>query len=139
MTFEEIRASADKCFGCGPGNEIGLKLKFHEVEKGVVQTKTILLPPYQGYASIVHGGIVSTLLDEAMAYAALYSSDPGHVATAWMEVRFSKPVPIGKELTLIGRITQKKRNILETEGEIRSIDGDVLASSAGKYVWKKIG
>ena len=138
MTFEEIRVSADRCFGCGQGNEVGLKLKFQEIEKGVVQTKIVLSAAYQGYNRVVHGGIVCTLLDEAMAYAALYSSDPGHVATAWMEVRFLKPVPVGKELTLVGRITQKKRNILETEAEIRSPSEEVLASSVGKYFWEKV-
>ncbi|HWP49540.1 MAG TPA: PaaI family thioesterase [Candidatus Limnocylindrales bacterium] len=135
MTFEEIRASADRCFGCGQDNQVGLKLQFHEVEKGVVRAKTILSTPYQGYNGIAHGGIICTLLDEAMAYAALYASRPGRVSTARMETRFSKPVPIGKEIYIMGWVAGRKRNILETEGKIQSPDGDILASATGKYVW----
>jgi uncharacterized protein (TIGR00369 family) len=137
MTFEEIRASSERCFGCGQDNEVGLKLQFYEVEKGVVRAKTILSTFYQGYSGIAHGGIICTLLDEAMAYAALYASQSGRVSTARMETRFSKPVPIGKEIHIRGWVAGRRRNILETEGDIQSPDGNILASATGKYVWRK--
>jgi len=134
MTFEEIRAIANRCFGCGQANEAGLKLAIRESERGTVSAKTILSAQYQGYNGIAHGGIVCTLLDEIMAYAVLYAREPGKVSTARMEVRFSKPVPIGKEIIVSGRVLAEKRNIFETEAEICSIEGDILASATGKYM-----
>lgn len=134
MTFEEIQAIAENCFGCGQANEIGLKLRFHKAGEGIVQAKTVLSTQYQGYTGIVHGGIVCTLLDEVMAYVVLYFNEPGKVSTARMEVRFSKPVPVEKEITLIGRLVTRRRNIFEAEAEIKSTDGVTLASATGKYV-----
>ena len=55
-----------KCFACGPNNPIGLKLDFQFSGDSYV-AKFTPSAQYQGYDGITHGGIVSTLLDEAMA------------------------------------------------------------------------
>ena len=58
------------CFVCGEENPSGLHLKF-SANKGKIQTEFIPRKIHQGYKNIVHGGIISTLLDEAMVKAAL--------------------------------------------------------------------
>ena len=58
------------CFVCGEKNPNGLNLTF-SFREGKVVTEFILHKTYQGYKDIVHGGIISTLLDESMVKAAL--------------------------------------------------------------------
>ncbi|MCJ7751507.1 MAG: PaaI family thioesterase, partial [Armatimonadetes bacterium] len=56
----------DMCFACGKGNPIGLKLDFRfEGEEYVTEFE--VRPEYQGWAGIVHGGLLATVLDETMA------------------------------------------------------------------------
>ena len=66
----------DWCFGCGRLNPCGLKLEFSELDGDYV-THFTGRPEHQGYDGIMHGGIISTLLDEIMAryiYCLLYTS-----------------------------------------------------------------
>ena len=85
------------CFACGPDNPIGLHLDFHFAEEKYVAEKT-LPHEYQSYEGVVHGGIVTTMLDEAMG-GYLYSAQSTVVRAsslrlAFFPVSFS-PVPLG--------------------------------------------
>jgi len=112
------------CFACGPDNPIGLKLKFRE-ENGQYIANFTAGPEHQGYDGILHGGIVSTLLDEIMTR---YPYHLGfHTVTARLEVRFLKPTPIGVQLTVVGWIVKQKGRLFELRGEVRLPDGTVTA------------
>ncbi|MBA7597582.1 hypothetical protein ES703_04586 [subsurface metagenome] len=116
----------DKCFACGQKNPIGLKLNFSWDGKEV---KAEFTPGefHQGWAGLVHGGIISCLLDEAMSYAALYSGM--NSLTARMQTRFKRPLPIDEPLTVTGSITRKTRRLVETKAELRLADGTLVAES----------
>src|SRR6202162_6515957 len=58
------------CFACGRKSEIGLHLHFEQQPDGSVRSAVTLEQPYQGWRGLAHGGVVATLLDEAMAHAA---------------------------------------------------------------------
>lgn len=117
------------CFACGKLNPIGLKLDFREEDNTYI-TNFTAGPEYQSYDGIVHGGIVSTLLDEIMAR---YIHAKGvNAVTARLEVRYRHPTPIGQELTVIGRIINQRGKMYEMAGEIRLPDGTVTAQ--GKAV-----
>ena len=78
----------------------------------------------------MHGGIVSTLLDEIMAR---YIYAKGMTAvTARLEVRYVKPTPIGVPLLIKGRITKNKGRLYETAGTIELPDGTVTAEGTAK-------
>ena len=117
------------CFACGPANPIGLKLRFEEKEETYTAT-FIAGPEHQGYDGIVHGGLVSTLLDEAMARY-IYARGVNAV-TARLEVRFRQPTPIGQPLTVAAKIAGKTRNIYELTADIRLPDGSVTAEGKAK-------
>lgn len=117
------------CFACGPKNPFGLKLSFREQDDTYL-SEFIGQQQHQGYDGILHGGIVSTLLDEIMARY-LYAKGMTAV-TARLEVRFNKPTPIGVPLLLKGRITKNKGRIYETEGTIELPDGTVTAQGTAK-------
>ena len=112
------------CFVCGKENPIGLQLKFIENTESYSTTFTPR-PEHQGYDGIMHGGLVSTILDEVMAG---YLHAKGYNAvTAKLEVRFRKPTPIGQQLTAIGRIAGKRGNMYELVSEITLPDGTITA------------
>lgn len=117
------------CFACGPKNPFGLKLSFREQDDTYISEFTGQ-PQHQGYDGIMHGGIVSTLLDEIMARY-LYAKGMNAV-TARLEVRYNKPTPIGVPLLLKGRITKSKGRLYETEGTIELPDGTVTAQGTAK-------
>ena len=116
----------DMCFVCGPKNPIGLKLHFAQEGKKV---KAEFTPQknYQGWSGLVHGGIISCLLDEAMSYAALFSGV--NTVTAKMESRFKRPARIGEHLTVTAAVTKKTRRLVEARGEVRLKDGSLIADS----------
>ncbi len=119
------------CFACGPENPIGLHLHFDPDDEGV-HARITLAPEFQGWRDIAHGGIAMSLLDEAMAHAAGYAGHRG--VTASMNVRFRKPVPLGRELHVTGRVTWQRRNVLGMEAAVLDDSGTVLLDGEGKFV-----
>ncbi len=124
------------CFACGPLNPYGLKLKIEVKPNGESYVEFVPRREYEGYHGIMHGGITSTILDEIMVYACKsYGVD---VVTAKMEVRFLKPVPIGRKLVAKGKVIEKKGKAYFTEGEIRGENGSILARAKGTFFPIKI-
>lgn len=112
------------CFACGPRNPIGLKLDFRE-EDNTYLTTFIPGPEHQGYDGIMHGGLVSTLLDEVMAR---YLHAKGlNAVTARLDVRFRQPTPIGQLLTVSGWIIGQRGKMYELAGKITLPDGTITA------------
>lgn len=116
----------DMCFVCGPKNPIGLKLKFTHDDKEV---KAEFTPGklHQGWSGVVHGGIISAVLDEAMSYAALFVGV--NTITARIQARFKHPVRIGEHLVITAHVTKKTRRLVEAKGELKLKDGTPLAES----------
>lgn len=120
------------CFACGPKNPIGLKLDFN-FQDGIYSAKFIPLPEHQGYDNITHGGIISTLLDEAMAKL-VYAK--GILAvTAQLEIKFKKPSYTGEELIVSGWIIDEPRKrIIDCAAEIRNTSGELKAEASGRMM-----
>ena len=116
----------DMCFACGRKNPIGLKLQFHFDGDNYVTTFEVR-PEHQGWAGIVHGGLLATALDETMARL-LWEKDINAI-TGRIEVRYHKPVRIGDSLQIRGRITRRRSPIIETTAEAVRPDGTVVAEA----------
>ncbi|MDE3046139.1 MAG: PaaI family thioesterase [Verrucomicrobiota bacterium] len=121
------------CFACGKDNPDGLRLDW-KVE-GLITT-TQFIPPrkYQGWKGILHGGIVATLLDEAMTRLAGIIS--GGALTAEMTVRYVTPAPIGEVLFVRGEIVNQLRRLVEMKASIHLGEptGPLIAHSTGKAI-----
>lgn len=117
----------NRCFVCGSDNERGLKLSF-TVEDGEAYTE--FTPPFyfQGYAGILHGGIVSTLLDEVMVKATKRK-----VVTVELAVKFIKPVPIGEKVVFYGKVDKVVKKMVFASSEAKDNRGNTLATANGKY------
>lgn len=112
------------CFACGKDNPIGLKLEFIEDEDGYSTTFTAG-PEHQSYDGIMHGGLISTILDEVMVR---YLYAKGFTAvTARLEVRFRQPTPIGVKLTIKAAIQSQRGKLYEVRGKMTLPDGTVTA------------
>jgi len=130
MTGPEIRVAASElCFGCGKQNPCGLKLEF-EWDGKVVRSEFTPTELHQGWKGIIHGGILTSLLDEAMGYAACYENVAG--VTAAMETRFKRPVLIGKPLTITAWVSRKTRRLAETEATLSLKDGTIVTMAKAK-------
>ncbi len=128
------------CFACGARNPDGLRIQFEYPAEG--RCRAVFTSPrkFQGWHGILHGGIISTLLDEAFAHAA-GGADRGiggfGAVTAEMSVRFKKPVKIGEPVFLEGRVRAVKGRVIECASTLRDADGQELASAAGKLILLK--
>lgn len=122
----------DGCFGCGPGNPIGLHLAFeHHADGGVQATFTPGIE-HQGWDGVMHGGLVTVLLDEAMAWAAAASTRMYY--TGRLEVRYRQPVRTGTPLVVRGWITRERGRTLETRAEVQSEQGQTLAEASALFM-----
>ena len=102
------------CFGCGKDNPMGLHLHFRTDENGCY-TSFVPQPVHQSYDGRMHGGLISTLLDETMGnYPYMYEHKVAY--TARLEVRFRQPVRIGERIDVITKVKRRKGMLLEMTG-----------------------
>lgn len=129
---ETVPVDDGRCFACGPFNAEGMHLHFVPAGEDMVRAEITLPPRFQGWREVAHGGIVMTLLDEAMAHACGRVGERG--MTASMEVRFRGPVPLGKPLVVIGTVKWQRRKVLALQATVGLADGTILASGEGSFV-----
>ena len=124
---------ANKCFGCGGDNVGGMKLTFEQdnVNRKIVG-RFVLGERYQGGGGFAHGGIIATLLDEAMGKVCRFREV--RAVTAELTVEYLKPVNVQNEIVVEGRETEQKGRNLFMTGEIRNEAGEVLARGKGRFV-----
>ena len=101
-------------------------------EKETLRTTFVASPIYQGYDGLVHGGIISTLLDEAMAKLVY---ELGYEAvTASLEIRFKQPARILEPLLVYGEIIQVDKRLIKARAQISRKDGTILAVGTSSLV-----
>ena len=123
------------CFGCGKDNPMGLHLHFRTDENGCY-TSFVPQPVHQSYDGRMHGGLISTLLDETMGnYPYMYEHKVAY--TARLEVRFRQPVRIGERIRVITKVKRRKGQLLEMTGQVVREDGTVAAEADGKLMYEE--
>jgi uncharacterized protein (TIGR00369 family) len=120
------------CFGCGRNNSFGLKLNFHWDGK-VARAEFTPSRFHQSWPSIVHGGIIATMLDEAMGHATL-NSGVSDFLTAAIQVNFKRPALVGEPLVVIGSIIGKGKRSIKVEAAVTLADGTPVAEGKGTQV-----
>ena len=123
------------CFGCGKDNPMGLHLHFRTDENGCY-TSFVPQPVHQSYDGRMHGGLISTLLDETMGnYPYMYEHKVAY--TARLEVRFRQPVRIGERIHVITKVKRREGQLLEMTGQVIREDGTVAAEADGKLMYEE--
>jgi len=121
---QRVNEDFDMCFGCGRNNPIGLKLNFdwHGKTARAEFTPTKF---YQGWSGVVHGGIVTTILDEAMGWTARFEGVS--CVTGKIQVRLRRPALIDEPLIITSSMVNKTEKLIETRANISLKDGTLVA------------
>jgi len=128
LTLEDDRY----CFACGRKNECGLKLSFNYSD-GKITSEFTPSKIYQGYKNITHGGIITTILDEAMIQAAI--AEGINPVTAEIVVRFKKPLMVNEKTIVEAEIRDRDSRLIEAEARLtRLSDGAVIAEAHSKLI-----
>ncbi len=117
------------CFGCGKENDAGLQLDFRRLEDGRLETRFTPRGIHGGWQGVFHGGLMATLLDEAMV-AYLYLNGI-NAATASLEVRYREPAPLGEELLVHAWETERARRRVSMAAQAQR-SGRIVAKAAAK-------
>ncbi|HKW17942.1 MAG TPA: PaaI family thioesterase [Terriglobales bacterium] len=121
------------CFGCGRDNSHGMHLKFFlDDERQQVVSNFRLSRRYTGPPGYCHGGIIATILDEAMSK--LSKLREVIAPTSQMKVEYLRPVPLRKPLRVESRELAKRGRRLIRTAQIVDDKGTVLARARGVFV-----
>ncbi len=124
----------NRCFACGKENPVGLQVN-PDITADGRQVKIECTPPshFQGWANVIHGGILSTLLDEAITYVGIASFD-GPAVTAQLEIRFKKPAMAGDKLIVTAKRVKMSKRLVEVKAHIDSEQGERIVEGSGKVM-----
>jgi acyl-coenzyme A thioesterase PaaI-like protein len=113
-----------RCFGCSPRNPIGLALELRRLPGGEISAETTFSEDYASYPGIVHGGLVSTVVDEVMGdmLALRYGMLAFSVS---LRTRMLLPLRVGEPYVTTARMAGSGPGVIRTEADITSQDGEV--------------
>ncbi len=120
------------CFGCSPNNEHGLQMKFYTNDEEVVSM--LVVPDHLcGWNDLVHGGVISTILDEIMSWTSIYLLRR-FIFTKSMTVDFLRPITVGQQLKIQGRLVERvSEREAKIEGLLYNEKGKLCAKSTGTF------
>ena len=107
------------CFGCGPLNTEGLRLKFEPGPDGSVAFYQVP-GRFQSWAGMAHGGVVALMLDEAVGWAAWHAGHPG--VTGRLQVSYRRPLKLGERVRIVGTIERVRRSLVYVSAFIENSD-----------------
>ncbi len=126
----ERQPSSRSCFVCGRDNPISLKVRWvNDTEAGRVRSTVTVPAEYNSYPGVVHGGVVSALLDETAGRALMLGGDFERLmVTVRLQVTFRRPTPTGVPLELAGWVVQDGASRARAAAEVATPDGVVTAT-----------
>jgi acyl-coenzyme A thioesterase PaaI-like protein len=125
-----------RCFGCGSDNPYGLRMRF-ESDGARLYSRLVVPEHLRGWSNLVHGGVISTILDEVMSWAAICISER-LILTKKMEVEFLLPVLVNEEIFAEGwaeEIISDRSAVMA--GKIMDSKGRELARAKGSFALLK--
>jgi uncharacterized protein (TIGR00369 family) len=145
-SLQERYAPGSACFGCGPSNEKGLRIRSFPSGGG---DETVALwtpePHHEAFPGMVNGGIVGALLDCHSNWAAAWHlmrrdglESPPCTVTADYSVKLLRPTPSDAELKIVARVVESERRRVVVESEVVS-GGETCATCRGTFVAVKPG
>jgi len=120
--------SFPNCFACGVNNPAGLKLKFTK-DGDTARSEFTVSERHEGWPGFLHGGIICTILDEAIAYACFPQTKS---VTAKAEFRFRQPAPVNVPMVATATLVKKTRKLLTATATLTLKDGTVLAEATAQ-------
>ena len=122
------------CFACGEKNPMGLGLSF-DWDGETLKSSFTPQKEHQGYKDITHGGIISTVLDECMAWVAIKKLNT-MAATAEFSVRLKSPLKTDEETLTEAKVENISRKLVEASSVMKRVsDGKIIATARAKLVF----
>ena len=138
-SVQELHAPSSICFGCGPSNQDGLKIRSFRGENGL-EMEFIPTEEHQAFPGMIKGGIIGTLLDCHGNWTAAIAlmdqagaSEPPCTVTASYSIKLRRPTPFGATLSVTGEVIE----IGEDRASVMmvlSAEGKVCATGEGLFV-----
>ncbi|MEZ7971747.1 MAG: PaaI family thioesterase [Pseudomonadales bacterium] len=130
--MSQLRSDANRCFVCGPGNPIGLKLAFR-LEEDICHSEFTPGADHCGYDNVTHGGIVFSALDDVMANWLFLKGFKAF--TAKCDIRYRDALPIGAKVRLEGHCIKQKARLTQMKGlMIRHDTNEVVAETEAAFM-----
>ncbi len=127
-----VKKEGYNCFGCSPDNEYGVRMEFFEDGDDIV---SFWKPQhqFQGWINTMHGGILSTLVDETAGWVVFRKLQTSGMTTK-LEVTYRKAVMTTEpQLTIRARLAEMKRNLAFINVTLENSKGEVCVE--GKVVY----
>lgn len=144
-SLQERYSPASVCFGCGPANPAGLRIRSFPRADGVVESRWSPGPHHAAFPGVLNGGIIGTLLDCHSNWAAtwhLMQRDqlpaPPCTVTASYAIKLLRPTPTDSELHLEARVVESSADRARVSASL-SASGQVCATCEGTFVAVKPG
>ena len=144
-SLQDRYAPNGTCFGCGPGNEHGLRIKSHAREDGSVVATWRAGKHHEAYAGALSGGVIGTLMDCHSNWTATYhlmrnagADAPPCTVTAEYAIKLRRPTPTDGDIEIVARPVAVGEDRAVVEAELTA-GGKVCATSRGTFVAVKPG
>jgi len=146
LSLQERYAPRNACFGCGPANEKGLRIRSFPSDEGA-ETVAVWTPEkhHESFPGMLNGGIVGALLDCHSNWAAAWHlmrrdglETPPCTVTADYSVKLLRPTPSDSALKLVARVVQSEGRRVVIESEVVAGD-ETCATCRGTFVAVKPG
>ena len=139
VALQDLYAPQNRCFGCGPANEKGLRIKSFVVGDEVVADFTPE-PHHQAFGGVLNGGIIGALLDCHSNWTAAYHlmktkgrEAPPSMVTAEFHVKLRRPTSLNSPVHLKARVVESDGDKAIVEAKLFS-EGKETASCRGVFV-----
>ncbi len=142
QSLQERLAPQGRCFGCGPANEKGLRIRSFEVEDAGRTELTCRWhpsPEHEAFDGVLNGGIIGALLDCHSNWTALWHlverdapDETPCMVTGDFHVRLRRPTPSGEPLHMVAWATESEGARVHVEAELRAGDA-VTATCEGNF------
>ncbi len=133
VSYLNAKLSHDQCMVCGSreNNPDSPELVFSQYPDGSVLAPFVVSLKHQGYTGLLHGGMISTLLDAAMTHRLFMEGI--QALTAELTVRFISPVSLGQTLMVCARLVGQRRGVYQLEAWLT--DGPLrVARASAKFI-----
>lgn len=122
------------CIACGPKNPHGLHLSLYvDSESGEVTSDFVLNDSHIGFEGVIHGGVLATVLDEAMVWAAVWAGKR-FCLCGELSIRFRAAATFGTPLSVVARVGSFRSRLIQTTGLVLDGSGAMICEATGKYV-----
>ncbi len=120
------------CIVCGQDHPRGLRIAYEVDGDGTVTASWTPTKDWQGFRGIVHGGIISTVLDEAMSKAV--AATQGEALTAELRVRYHHHVAPEEDLHIRGWVVERRKRLIKAEAVLTAADGTERARAWATFL-----